>query len=315
MTKPHHKSNTIEHLVIRSKAEKNTLINPRIAHTHLPTAMRLIRFGFNTLGRIFPKKAGQIALNIFGTPRSRAQHKVSDDLIESAKVGDIIIDGMNIKTYEWGVGKKTILLAHGWESRGTALRAFVPDLVQAGYKVIAFDAPAHGDSEGGRATLLSFAEVIGHVLCKNTPIHAIIAHSFGGPTSIYALAQLEPKLVIPKLVLIAAPSAISVPLNEAISMMNLPPKAARKFTLNLEKIVHSSIKELTVPLFAKDLKFDNVLIIHDQSDLIVPINSAIEHSKAFKNAQLLTTDGLGHYLMLKNNQVVKRVTDFILNPS
>ncbi len=312
MTKPHYMANTIEHLIIKSKASKSTLNNPRVAHTQLPTAMRLVRFGFNTLGRVFPKKASQIALNIFGTPRSRARHKVSDHLIESAKVGDITIDGMTIKTYEWGAGEKTVLLAHGWESRGTALRAFVPDLITAGYKVITFDAPAHGDSDGGQATLLSFAEVIGHILCNNTPIHAIIAHSFGGPTSIYALAKLEPKLVVPKLVLIAAPSAISVPMNEAITMMKLPPKAAIEFSKRLEKIVHSPIEKLSVPLFAKGLKIKDVLIIHDQSDRVVPINSAIEHSKAFANAKLLTTDGLGHYLMLKNEQVVERVTDFVI---
>ncbi len=41
-----------------------------------------------------------------------------------------------------------VLLVHGWDSRGSHLGAWVPPLLRAGVRVLAFDAPAHGDAPG-----------------------------------------------------------------------------------------------------------------------------------------------------------------------
>jgi len=301
--------NRIEHLVTKpiSKLKKP-------APSSIPVSLKLVRFGFNTIGRIFPAKASQIALKLFGTPRMRARHKVSDDLIDSAKKSSIWVNNLNIKMYQWGEGDKTILLVHGWESRGTALRTFVPGIIKAGFKVIAFDAPAHGDSDGKYATLLTFAEVISAIIEQSGNIHSIIAHSFGGPTSIYAITNMNLKQAIHKIVLVATPSKISVPVNQAINLLNLSPKTAIKFVQRLERILKVPIKELTVANFAKKAEIEEVLIVHDKKDKMVSINSAMAHLKAFKQSHLIITEGLGHYLIMKDKMVIDRITHFVTVP-
>lgn len=93
-------------------------------------------------------------------PQNRAKHRVSDSVIEQAQISDILVGENMLKTYEWGEGEKTILLVHGWQSRGTALRSFVPKLKEAGFRVVAFDAAAHGDSSGKRVDLLDYGGAI-----------------------------------------------------------------------------------------------------------------------------------------------------------
>jgi hypothetical protein len=123
---------------------------------------RLAQCFFKLFGNIFPRWTAQIAYKFFRTPRWRAQHKRPDALIIAARLVDFPFQNETIKCYEWGdaAAKKTILLAHGWESRGTALRMYVPDLIKNGFKIVAFDALAHGDSTGKQNNLLTNAKTI-----------------------------------------------------------------------------------------------------------------------------------------------------------
>ena len=277
----------------------------------LPLSLRAVQFAFNSIGRIFPTKASLIALKFFSTPRIRAKHKFNDELIQSAVVSDILVSGTNIKTYEWGQGNKTIILVHGWESRGTALRAYVPNLLKMGFKIVTFDAPGHGNSGASQSNLVSFGETIQTIIKQNKNIHGIIAHSFGGPASIYTLSTLPTPFTIPRIVLVACPSAISVPVQQAINFMKLPQSVASKFIKRLENILQQPLEETTIPNFASTVDIEKILIVHDIHDESVPIDSAIANSKAFAQSQLVTTEGLGHSKILKDKQVIERVTNFM----
>ena len=125
-----------------------------------------LRLRFGTLGVLFPRAATEYAYKLFATPRSRAKHWKTDAIIDSAVVSDLMFDNLKIKIYEWGTGDKIVLLVHGWESRGTALRMFVNPLLKSGFKIVTFDAPAHGDSEGEILNLPTNARMIAEVMKK-----------------------------------------------------------------------------------------------------------------------------------------------------
>lgn len=308
MTK-HNTFKQIEHLV--SVEPKDNFTTQVLNKSKVPFALRIVRLGFNTMGRLFPKKAGDLAVELFGRPRFRARHKQTDELIESAKKSDLLIDGKTIKTYEWGQGEQTILLAHGWESRGTALRSFIPNLVAAGYKVLAYDAPAHGESSGRWASVLTIGATVQSIIKSQGNIHAIIAHSFGGPASMFALK--DSGIEIKKVVFVACPSAIAIAVGDAIKTMKLPKKVAKKFIFNIESLLGQSIDATTIPNFTHQLNIQEVLVVHDIEDQIVPINAAIANATAFKQSRFMTTQGLGHNRILKHETVVNAVTDFIIH--
>ena len=123
---------------------------PQKQKSEYPFYLIFVKWSFAIFGSIFPKAVANLAYRIFTTPRMRAVHKRTDEIIESARLFEVLYGKIILKGYEWGRGARTILLVHGWESRGTALRSFVPGLVQAGFRVVAFDGPAHGNSQRWR---------------------------------------------------------------------------------------------------------------------------------------------------------------------
>lgn len=308
MTK-HNSFKQIEHLV--SVEPKDNFTTQVLNKNKVPLALHIVRLGFNTLGHFFPKKASDLAVKLFGKPRFRARHKRSDELIESAKKSDLLIDGKTIKIYEWGQGEQTILLAHGWESRGTALRSFIPNLVAAGFKVLAYDGPAHGESGGHWASLVTFGITVQNIIQSKGNIYGIIAHSFGGPSSAFALRNSN--IEMPKLAFIACPDAIAIAVSDAIKTMKLPKKVAHNFIKAIESILEQSIDSTTIPKLADQLNIKEVLVVHDIEDKIIPINAAIANARAFEQSRFMTTQGLGHNRILKHEAVVNAVTDFIIH--
>ena len=277
-----------------------------------PPILLFIQFLFNTLGRIFPKAAGKIAYYFFTKPRTRAKHKQSDDILESAKIFEFMYGRSILKGYEWGNGDKTILLVHGWESRGTGLRTFVPALLNSGFRVVAFDGPAHGDSSGNRTTLPHFAGAVKAAIKQLGGVYGIITHSFGGASTAFALVHLDNSIRAKKLVFIGVPARLDRIIQKVINTLKLPPKAAQYFIDNVaSKLGEVPSEEANIIAIGHKMNVEDILIIHDRKDAAVPFVSAEEMYKYLPNASLLETNGYGHYRLMKNPDLIDRVCWFI----
>lgn len=279
--------------------------------TQYPWIIKPIRFGFQTLGRLFPKAAGKLTYQLFTTPVQKAKHKVSDPVLEKARIFEFLYAKRMLKGYSWGAGEKTVLLVHGWESRGTALRKFVNPLVEAGYKVVAFDGPAHGNSEGKRTNLPEFAQAIRAAIHHTGPVEALICHSFGGAAASYALSQLEMESQVRKLVLIGVPNEMKHVLGQATSMMKVPAAAKRYFQRIIEYKMLMPLAKASLSQWGNSINTEDILIIHDEEDSVVPVSEALAIFEAVDKADLLLTKGYGHYQVTKNPDVVKRTVSFI----
>ncbi|MEM9822786.1 MAG: alpha/beta hydrolase, partial [Bacteroidota bacterium] len=258
-----------------------------------------------------PKLAGQLAYRMFTTPRNRAQHKVSDQIMEQAQLFEFMYGSKLLKGYEWGSGPKTCLLVHGWESRGTALRSFVPALVNEGYRVIAFDGPAHGHSDGKQTDLPHFGGAIRALLRREGKVEAIIAHSFGGASTVYTLANLVQDQAIESLVLIASPSRLDRVMERFARFVHLPPKGQEWFRKILEKRAKLRLEEASIGTAYSKVKVDQTLVIHDKLDQVVPFAEAETVFASWDHITLLVTEGEGHFKLVKNPKIIQRVTHFI----
>lgn len=276
-----------------------------------PPILKLVQLGFNTLGRLFPKKAAKIAFELFSTPRTRAKHKVSDPVLESARMFEFLYGKQILKGYEWGRGTQTILLVHGWESRGTALRTFVPTLVNMGYRVMAFDGPAHGNSDGKTTNLIHFAGAVRAAIRQAGDVHGIITHSFGGASTVFALAHIEPSIAIEKLVLIAVPDSIHKVLDGVAETFKLPNSIKKIFFKQVENRLKKSLEEVNVSLSYNKLPIKESLIVHDLTDQVVLFQNAENIYKRWDNVTLLVSEGYGHYRLMKNPDLIARVAAFM----
>src|SRR6185503_15435757 len=127
----------------------------------------------------------------------------------------LLIDGPHgeLAVQRWGKGP-LVILVHGWNGRGSQLGGFVQPLVDAGFQVVAFDAPGHGGPRGASSSLVRFADAFDAVVDATRPffqpLAAVVAHSMGGAAVTYALSRraersADAELGSPRLVFIAPP--------------------------------------------------------------------------------------------------------------
>ena len=278
---------------------------------HPVLLLMLMQFAFGTLGRVFPKWFASLAFRFMTIPQNRAKHRISDTVIEQANISGILVGENMLKTYEWGNGANTILLVHGWQSRGTALRSFVPKLTEAGFRVVAFDAPAHGDSSGKRADLKGFGGAIKTLYNKYENVYGVICHSFGGAAAAYAMYKLDHSIKLKRFVTIGTPSTSSYPVFNGLKTMNAPPMVRKYFIEKLESVIGMKLEGLNFKFLNPFLKIEKILIVHDKQDEQVNFEEAEKMVKSWRCAELQTTDGFGHFHLMKSQEVIDRVVGFI----
>lgn len=280
-----------------------------------PVALQGLRVFFFLAGWLLPGLAAQIALRIFSRPRVRARHRRSDELLEAAQRFEIPYGKMKLKAYQWGQHGDTVLLVHGWESRGTALRHFVPALRQAGYKVVAFDAPAHGDSPGTHTDLVHYAGSVRAVMQYLGDVRHAITHSFGGSTTVFAISYLDPSLSLDKLVLIGVPASSRKVVADYLDMIGMPAPGRQRFGQIMQrKYQNLTFDEVDVESALAKARVQQVLVVHDKADQAVPFESAERIFEKHPHVSLLVTQGFGHYRLMRQPAVIERVVNFLTQP-
>jgi pimeloyl-ACP methyl ester carboxylesterase len=265
--------------------------------------LQAIRLFFFFAGRLSPSLAGRLAALLFARPRRHERPSRERELIARGQ-SVALPDGL--RATSWGAGP-AVLLVHGWEGRGAQLGALVDPLVAAGYRVVALDGPAHGDSEGRSTTGPEFAAATTVVRDAIGPLAALVAHSFGGFTSMLAISR---GLTVDRLVVIAAPSSVPDILQDFMKMIALPAAAFPALVRALERRVGASMASFAVESFASAVTVP-LLIVHDIDDREVPYANATRLRELFPAARLLTTTGLGHRRILFAPEVVASVVEFI----
>lgn len=267
------------------------------------TLLQGLKFGLKTLNVISPRLSARWAFDLFVTPRRFPRPGWEEELLCEAKRSGTL-DGM--RYWSWGQGPQ-VLLVHGWEGRGSQLGAFVRPLVQAGFSVVTFDGPAHGDSAGTRTNMNEFAGKIRLIEAELGPFYAIIAHSFGGGASLRALDQ---GLETSKLILIASTARLRAVFERFYEQLDLPTETRRQIEVLTQLRVGLSVDEFQSRLLAPREQLE-VFVVHDQGDKEVPCEEGRELQGLSPRSEFLETRGLGHRRILKSEDVIKQSLEFL----
>ncbi|HEY9050709.1 MAG TPA: alpha/beta hydrolase, partial [Gammaproteobacteria bacterium] len=206
----------------------NTKSNKRL---HAPMALKLIRLGFRFGGQLAPMLAGRIAYKLWFTP-ARIQTPASEKkALKSAEIEYLQINSHTIATYSWGQTGPAVLLVHGWGGRGTQLGSFVKPLLDAGYRILSFDAPAHGKSSGKQTNLYEVADTLLALQHHHGLFDAVITHSFGGP----CIAMAVQKGFKTKRIISISPPATTKGLVEKFrKTLDIPEKVGKNLMQRIE---------------------------------------------------------------------------------
>jgi pimeloyl-ACP methyl ester carboxylesterase len=258
--------------------------------------------GFNaSIGRVAPQAVASKMRRQFMTPRELPPRDWELPLLAQA---ERITLRFGLSALRWGSGP-TVLLMHGWEGRPTQFAELIKVLVQAGYGVLALDAPAHGRSPGREANVVVFARALLEAASELPPLQAVIGHSMGGAS---ALLATQMGLRAGAVVSIAAPSRILTMLRLFARYMGLPAQARAHFVRLVEEKAGMPAGHLDVARYQLDFPG---LIVHAADDPVVPYSEAQAIHEAWFDSRLLRLEQGGHQRLLSDPQLVQAVMQLL----
>jgi pimeloyl-ACP methyl ester carboxylesterase len=261
----------------------------------------------NIVGLFNSVFASKVALKIFSKPRNGKLTSHTNLFLKTASTKTTLyFDNIPIQTYHWKGSKKTILLAHGWESNSGRWRHKVQKLHKEGYNIITLDGPAHGGSGSKTFNAILYSEFI-NVVSKEFKPTAFIGHSVGAMAVVMFLKK-QTHYKAEKIVLLGAPSGFIGIMKRYIELMSYNPKISKGINKQIELKFGQPAEYFSTADFIKNIDAKG-LIIHDKYDRIIPYRDALDIEAQFKNAKLVTTEGLGH--SLKGDFVYKELIKFL----
>jgi len=276
----------------------------------LPRISTNVRFAASAL--LFPELAGAWAERLFLTPPRSGGAAAALDLID-ARASLFEHRGRHIATWRWGErDAPAVLLAHGWGGHAAQMRGFVFALLGAGFRVIAYDQPAHGVSEGRLTGLPDFADVLAELAWHHGDVQAFIGHSLGAAAG--ALALANGKVRFEKAVLLSPPASLVGHSRRFARWYWMPEAVRRAMQSAIEERYGVLWEKLEVAQLAPRLSAP-ALVIHDREDRQVPWTQGARVAQLWPGARLMSTDGLGHGRLLADERVTRAAADFIAGRS
>ncbi len=288
-------------------SNKSTNVRPLIDGRNL--RRRLL----TAYGTVLPDHASRLFERLFLTPRRAVGPVAVDGPFAPRRARKLPYAGRWLRVWDSGAGEQAVVLVHGWAGQAAQLAAFAEPLAAAGYRVVAFDAPAHGLSDGERTDMIDFAGAVLQVAGQAGPVRGVIAHSFGSPAVALALRH---RLALDKLVCIAPPTSLEIYSQMVSRLIGLPERARARMQARVESRFGVAWRDLEthrlLGLAAKQRPF-GLLVVHDSGDREVPWSNGARIVDAVPGARMLTTNGLGHNKVLRDPATVGQVVDFLRN--
>ena len=272
-------------------------------------AIGYVQTKFKLLSAISKRKAAEKALVIFGTPFMKSKRKVP---VENAEVIHFQLNNKKLNGYRWNHPQpKKALILHGFGSAAHKFEDYAVLLIGKGFEVLAFDAPAHGDSEGDTTNAIEYSQMIMEVMERFGPIENFIAHSFGGISLCLALEQ-KTHDANTKVVFIAPATETTSAVDGAFKMLKLKNESVRN---EFEKIIFNltgkNVAWFSIRRAMHNIKA-SVLWIHDEEDDITPWADALQVKEDnHPNIKFVCTNGLGHRKIYHDKSIKKQVIDFL----
>lgn len=265
----------------------------------------------NTLIKVAPGKAAQAAFKLFCTPYSGKRKLEAPAIFHKADKIQFSLDGLNINGFSWKAQTptdKTVLIVHGFDSYSYRFEAYIPLLHTAGYNVLAFDAPAHGISDGKYINAPLYKKMLSEINTRYGSLYGIMAHSFGGLAAALLVEELHDEKL--KLVLIAPATETITAINGFFKQLGLLQSFKPAFTKFIEDYAGKPMSWFSTTRAVQNIK-GPVLWLHDEEDRICPYaDTATIRQSHLPNLTFVTTKGLGHSKIYREKNMVKKIVGF-----
>ena len=210
----------------------------------------------------------------------------------------------------WGQNGPSALLMHGWGGARAQMTGFVEPLLDAGFRVVAYDQPAHGESDGILTNLLEIAPTLDVVLEREGNFDAILSHSFGTLITSYALVKRD-----------FPPPARLVYFGAFNRLLDSLPRFQDLASLSdeimdgLRKMMYENFGRAVLDAIVNEELAPRIdipaLMFHDTGDNVTPVEDSRAIARAWSRARLVETSGLGHRGALQSGPIHEQAVRFL----
>jgi pimeloyl-ACP methyl ester carboxylesterase len=223
-----------------------------------------------------------------------------------AEASEFRVNGVAYKLYAQGQGP-AVLLVHGWDGRGTQMMAFAKPLVDAGLRVLIFDAHGHGESPGKQTNGVIISDMVAEIARQAGGLYAIVAHSMGGSFALVALEKIE----VERIVLIAPPQSMETVYEKVEKRLGVPSRPGELFKQQFARDFPNVWTRFSTEKNVARLGHVKGLVVQDaDDDFVLPHEGRAVHH-AWPGSELFMTEGYGHRKILRAEPVVRRVAEFL----
>lgn len=227
----------------------------------------------------------------------------------AAQVFTLDSAGAQVWGYEWGDGP-LVYLTHGWGGCTGDFDTIAASLVAQGFRVVAFDAPSHGNSGDGpfgprESSPLQIAGALRAVADKFGDGEAVIAHSLG---CLAAVTALRESVAAKRVVMVSPFIGGELFTTRFAEQLRVGPRTFARFIARAEERIGKPMSYFSIPDPAMDIP---ALVLHDRRDRATPFLHGEMIADSWPQARLHATEGLGHMRILHNPTVVGEITRFV----
>ena len=274
--------------------------------------LRYARARLNILSLSSTRKAAVMAFRLFCTPQQRSAEKGSP-LFARGKCVSFKYEGHTIRGRVWlppSPPTKKALIAHGFESSSQAFEAYIAALLDKGYEVVAFDAPAHGRSGGRRVTLPKYVGVLRVIEQNYGPFNGYIGHSLGG-LALALFLETSPHNENTRLILIAPAVETATALHTFARLLHLEPAVVHEIDDYIQEtggqhVAWYSLRRALHNIHAR------ILYLQDDDDKITPSREARNiQGDGHRGIGFIFTKGLGHRRIYQDPETIARILRFL----
>ena len=274
-------------------------------------ALTTTRARLRVLQTVAPAAAGREAVDLWCTypagGRSRDLRPGPGEVrrLPAVRAGDVVAES-------WGEGP-VVYLVHGWGGWRGQLGAFVGPLVESGHRVVAFDAPGHGESQPGfmgpgRGTVMELMEAFEVVGQEYGPAAGVVAHSLGSTSAAHVLHE---GFAAKRLVLVAPNGSFVDLVGRFASALRLGERTTSDLRTAIEQATGRALADYDIAPLGADGGMPDTLVVHDRRDRQVAHAEGAAIAATWPNARLVSTDGLGHQRILADAGVVAAAVEHL----
>lgn len=285
--------------------KKSTNVRKNNVQTHL------LRLGLGAAWRLAPQWTARAVKNRFFAPACHPLTLEGETWLKKGRPFRIQVDGKAVQGWEWGRGP-AVLFVHGWNGRAANFAPFFHPLLEAGFSVTAFDAPAHGLSQGRTSSYFQFTDALRSLMRTGSGLrlHGLVGHSVGAAAVVGALSR-EPTNA--RTVLISPALDLPAILSGAFDGFGIPSEVLRGVIATFEQRYGYAL-DRDNPMRLLPALGKRVLIVHDRSDRTTPYINSRRVAEQQGSVRLHTTEGLGHKRILADPAVIERVMAHLTDP-